>query len=567
MFRKISLFILTILCASTIFAQMGKGVIFFHDTFSYEICFESSSSISSSQASTFFSQRINKLHQKGFLEARIDSFASDSLYHLAYAFLGPKYILINQLADSYTVNWILKSGIKKIDIERPIVNPFDIKTISNSLLNLFDANGHPFASLSLTNSTIVGNCVKSNLILSPGPTILLDTLYIKGDASINRKFIESYLGFTSGAKYNEFAIKQYDKKLRNLSFISVIRPTEVEFTPGKARVYTYISSQPRSSFSGILGFYSSNNSSSAVKVTGDINLSLVNTFKRGEYNSIQWQAPGEGSQRLNISSSWAYLFGSKVGLGSSFFLYRRDSSYININPKFTVNFINPKGYNLGLGFDYRSSSVISTINSSSTANSKTTIYKVFFNTGFKMIEVFPIKKTWLSAEFGVGHRSSGSGNDVSSIGELQFEYLNYYPLYKEKFVFYSRLNAKIQHFIMSSVPKPFFFDNEMYRLGGYGSLRGFNQESIITPAFIIANFELQYRVQNSLNFYLFFDNAIVSHQLLSNSQLLLPMGYGFGVQISSTGGLINLSYALGTGMGEGPALRNAKVHIGYNAYF
>jgi hemolysin activation/secretion protein len=118
---------------------------------------------------------------------------------------------------------------------------------------------------------------------------------------------------------------------------------------------------------------------------------------------------------------------------------------------------------------------------------------------------------------------------------------------------------------INSAESAVFFENEIYRIGGFGSLRGFNQESILTPAYIISTVEMQLRMAGTINTYLFFDQGLVKGY--DNPDIQVPFGTGFGIQIASAGGLVNISYALGNGMGESMKFSNAKIHLGFTASF
>ncbi|PKP38843.1 MAG: hypothetical protein CVT98_04570, partial [Bacteroidetes bacterium HGW-Bacteroidetes-15] len=390
--------------------------------------------------------------------------------------------------------------------------------------------------------------------------------------NVSNRFIQSYLGFVKGEPFNSKVIGKYDDKLRGLGFVSIIRPTEVEFIPGKARVYTYISGKPASQFSGLIGFSSGENGASSLRFTGDLNLRLVNVFRQGERNTIQWQALGEGTQRVNISSAWSYVLGSRMGFKSHFKLYRRDSTYININPRIGADFFFSNGSSVGIAFDHRSSSTIAANSSINIADFSTNLYQVSFSSGIKNEDVFPIKTLWGSATLGVGTRSSNESTNESSsirssVGEINAIVTTYRPLLYNNFVLHLQVQAEMIKSISSTEKNLNFFDNELYRIGGINTLRGFNQESILANAYGIGTFELQYRLQNVLNLYLFYDHAIVSYNFLSSSKNDWPYGVGFGFQLASLGGVLNLSYGLGKGMGEEMKFRNAKIHVGYIASF
>jgi outer membrane protein assembly factor BamA len=554
------------------FGQKDAGSIVFFDKNEVVKCKGSFTNIDSLAILRYFRRCILVQHEKGYIEARIDSIAFNQSSVIAYAFKGNRYRWAEISVDRGSIKWFNKAGISPHQYNGKPIKPSRIIHFSENVIRYLENNGYPFAKLIFNNTIIENHKVSTNLSVDPGPFIGLDTLYVKGDAKISSKFLHSYLDFSKGNPYSDGQILKYDQKLRALGFISIIRPTEVEFVPNKARVYTYITNRKSSRFSGIVGFQSGSNESKGIKLTGDINLLLNNAFRNGERNSILWQAPGEGTQRLNVSTIWPYIFAKKIGANANFTLYRRDSTYINLNPKIMIDFYFYHGNSLGIGLDHRSSSTISTLTNSSIADYKTTFYQIAYSSGIKNNEIFPLKDLWISTSIGVGTRKAELSNlsnsyESSTVGEIKATISTFFPLLSNFMVFHFLTQAQAITFLKSSNNQSQLLENELYRIGGYGTLRGFNQESILSDGYAIATTELQFRMQSIINIILFYDLGYVSSYSASTRFTSWPNSVGFGFQLASTAGILNLSYAIGSGFGQQLSIRNARVHVGYTANF
>lgn len=552
-------------------AQKGKGDIFFTPTHQNTKCPNSIKSTDSLSVAKYYSECIKSFHQQGFLEARIDSISIGFDRIVGFGFKGNRYKYVFANPDSTSIYWMRMSGLKKQRSGAPVnVNDF-VKT-SEQLLSYMEKKGYPFARVSYQNSKYLGDTITVDIRVDPGPLIRLDTLYIMGNTKVSHQFIMSHLNFVKGNPYKSNSIERYDQRIKDLGFLKVIRPTEVEFVPGKVRIYSYLEDKPASQFSGLVGFASPNDGSSGIRFTGDINLRLTNIFKQGERNIVQWQSLGEGTQRLNLSSSWNYLFGSSVGFNAQFKLYRRDTTYLNINPKIDMDFVFANGNIVGLGFDFRKSSAVVASSNQNVANVSTSLYKLSYRTGLMAEDIFPTKYFWATATLGIGNRNGLKRPDdlsksTSNVGELSSRILVYFPLYKPNVVLHLRFQGEMLESVSSSSQTVSFFENELYRIGGINSLRGFNQESIVTDKYGIGTVELQFRLKSLLNAYIFYDHSIVSNSQVSAYQFSWPYGVGVGFQMVSLGGILNFSYGLGKGMGEELLLRSAKLHIGYIANF
>lgn len=567
MVKRIILSFLVLLLALTSIAQV-QGTFVFSDSPKTTSCFSLVSSPDSLTLHSLFSRCLGEFHRSGFLEARIDSFSLDTTHVFAFGHLGQQYQLVKIYPDSLTAIWLSRVGSSWNNFKGSPINTELLGQISLRAIKKLEDSGYPFAQVKYSNSSITANLLSIDMSIITGSLITLDTLYIKGDIKLSRKFIEAFLGYTKGQPYNETVLSGYDQRLRSLSFVRVVRPTEVEFIPGKARVYTYLSGQNANQFYGLIGFSSDNGDKPKIRFTGDVKLSLANVFRQGEQNSIRWQALPEGTQRLNVASSWSYLNGTNFGLESQFNLYRRDTSYININPKIDAIFAFGSGSSIGVGFDYRSSASLST--SIGVEDFKTFLYTLSLKLGSTPYAIFPEKAFYVSAGVGVGSRQVGKQGDAeynqSEIGEARFSVTSFSPVITNRLVLKTKVQGQALGFISRGTSTS-LMQNEMYRIGGHENLRGFNQESINTSMYAVASIELQQRVQQQMNLFIFFDQGIVRGINHNPPKVYWPRGLGFGVQLATTGGIVSFSYALGQGYGESLEVKNSKVHIGFTALF
>ena len=564
MVPKVCIFILVIVYPSISSAQVD-GIFNFVDVVKSERCFQAEGPIDSLSAFKKFTQCLNNLYGQGFLEARIDSIVFHKRVYVAFGYRGEKYHLASIKPDSLSAIWFQRAGVKFPKLNGKLLNPKSVGQGVLRLLGYLECNGYPFASVDINRTSVSNNYLDARVSVQPGPFIRLDTLYILGDAKISRQFVESHLGFQKYEIYNESAVAIYNRLIDELPFIKTIKPVEVEFIPGKARIYTYLSNRKASQFSGVLGFVSDLNSSSSLKLTGDVNLRLSNVFRAGELNTIQWQSLEKGVQKLNVASTWDYFLGTNMGLSTQFALYRRDSSYVNINPKFEIRFAFPKVM-ASMGVDYRSTKATNY----SAESSSTILYTAAIGTKRKNLEVFTKRGFIGNASVGIGQREATIAEDLSSgrstIGEFGADFIVMRPLFKEYIVIKALAKGYLlKNFAIHSSST--FFNSEQYRIGGYGSIRGFNQESIVTSAYALASIEAQFRVEQQIILYLFYDQGLVdlpNNQSFSHSNLI---GVGAGIDISTKGGVLSLAYALGQGMGQDIQLKNSKLHIGLTTKF
>lgn len=538
-----------------------RGIINFVDKNQQHVCFQSRKTVDTLQTLARFKNCLAKYYQQGYIGARIDSFQHTPLQVVAYGFMGNKYRWTGVKTDSTTDVWLKRVGVNS-NFKEGVVGANVMANAAQKVISRLENSGYPFAYIHFDSTKISGDSVFTHLNINPGPFIKLDTLYILGDVKLTRKFIEPYLDFKRNNTYSDIQLQNYDQKLANLPFVKLIKPTEVEFIPGKARVYAYLTNSRSSQFSGLVGFSSNPNQKPSVMLTGDVNLRLLNAFRRGETNAIQWQALPKGSQRLNILSEWDYLFGTQMGILANFKLFRSDTTFININPQLSAKFVILQS-TFALGFSYKMSK--SLVSSNRVGSYTAMLYNVSYAYGMLPTLPFANNSFWMKFDLGVGQRTDSQSEfsrESAVVGESSLNILAHTPIYRKLVALKLELRSSSLALLNSSKPLAGFYENEMYRIGGYNSIRGFNQEEFTTPSFAIGTVELQFRMANTFSLYTFYDQGAAYA-----TETIYPYGVGVGAYIVTAGGLLNLSYALGQRAGTAPTFKGAKVHIGFSALF
>ena len=115
---------------------------------------------------------------------------------------------------------------------------------------------------------------------------------------------------------------------------------------------------------------------------------------------------------------------------------------------------------------------------------------------------------------------------------------------------------------------PDIFKNELFQIGGFRLLRGFDEESIYATQYAVVTAEYRYRI--GLNSYLFgfADGGWVKKKYQSVNQQNNFVSTGLGMVFETKFGLLNISYAVGKRDDVKFNLRGgSKIHFGYVNYF
>lgn len=508
------------------------------------------------------------LYSKGYLSASIDTFYFDSTLVRAYGIMGSQYRWVKFKSDRLSQFWFNNLGVKIPSVENKIINPKRFVRLTNTIIKRFEDSGYPFAKVRLDSVRINRNEVSAILRLAKESKILIDTLYLKGDFKVNHRHIMALLSLKKGEPYSEAKIKLIDQKLKQQPYLSLIKPTEVEFLSHTARVYCYLNNKVASRFSGLAGFYN-DKKDRKIKLNGSLNLQLVNAMKNGEKINFLWNAPGKGIQNLNIETDWPYIFASQLGIMGAFSLYKCDSTYIAINPKVSISFFSQNGGRFLLNLDYKKTSFSSIIlaQESQYSNTSALLYGIGYEFNSLNGIVLPTQGFYFKSSLNTGARKINQSNKSNSnLIEGEILVRGFFPLYENRLILALTSNSKIKGTYNSSTSSK-LYENEMYRIGGMETIRGFNQEEILSQAYSIASAEIHLKISEGSGFYLFADKGFVKVYELNKNKDAWPLGLGIGLNLITKSGLFNLSYALGDGFGQPLSLRDAKVHFGISTVF
>jgi hemolysin activation/secretion protein len=136
---------------------------------------------------------------------------------------------------------------------------------------------------------------------------------------------------------------------------------------------------------------------------------------------------------------------------------------------------------------------------------------------------------------------------------------NYFPIGKRSVVL---LRVKAGHFINENM-----FRNEMYRLGGLKSIRGFDEQAIFASSYAIGTLEFRYLLEQNSNLFVFLDQAYYENS--SEDELITdtPFGFGGGINFETGAGVFSLTYALGRQFENNISFRSGKLHFGFISFF
>jgi len=502
---------------------------------------------------------IYKAKKRGFISASVDSvdFKSDTIK--VWLFSGNKYVWssvdLNMLGDKLQLS-------KYIPTKNLIVNWPDFELYLDKSLNYYSNNGYPFVSVSTDSVVVNSNSLKLTVNINSGPKIVYDNLIVKGSLRVNNKYLSKVLNIKPKNNYVHSDVQKIDKRLQSLSFVKQIKESELEFNGDKCTNYLYLDKRRVNNFSGILGL---NSDKGKTKLTGEVLLDIKNIFKNGESFLFNWQSLANATQSLKTQFNSPYLLWD-FGVGVDFAFYKRDTSFVDVNPQFYLQFNLSATDNLKLIYSYRKSYNVGQLAKVSGSNSITkNLYGLSFSRN--MYNPYSLSSPGYKANLSAlaGNRLTYQSNSESKKYYFQFDYS-----FKSKVLFSKKFDM-----IFSSIGGYMYVaddnlssinQNEVYRVGGVKNLRGYNDDEFYTPLFSTLSIEPGFIVGDDFRLFSFFDLGLVAD--MSCKSLTDPKyGSGLGFQWFMNRGIVKMSYSVGWYKNNPISFQRAKVNVSYVALF
>ena len=280
---------------------------------------------------------ITKLRTAGYAASSIDSSKADTTKMVLYIYVGAKVdniILHNGNVDDKLLG---DAGVKYFVTSGKPIRITDAETVKDKIIQQCENTGYPFASVKLDSFGTNGKTFTAKIYLDKHEIIRYDTMHILGKTHAKKAFLRSYLGLKPGKPYNEATVKKITQRMSELQFIQVIQPRTVEFLNGKAKVNVFLKDKKASQFDFLLGFLPGS-SGQKLLITGDATLHLISPFGYGEDLYLRWQKLQPKTQTLDVKVSYPYLLGLPLGISAKFNLYKADTSYVDINGDYGLQY-------------------------------------------------------------------------------------------------------------------------------------------------------------------------------------------------------------------------------------
>jgi outer membrane protein assembly factor BamA len=531
------------------------------------------------------------LQAKGYISASVDTISYDSTHAQVQLFLGQlyKWARLRTLPEDE----VLLQGIRWNNtafIKKPLLFS-EWQNRQQQLLNYMEESGYPFARIYLDSILLNNQEIAALVRIDRGPLYKIDSIRVYGEVNVSNEFLQHHLNIENGSIYSKLKLAGISKRLAELPYLTEEQPSTVSYLSTGSVLNLYLKPKKSSQINLLAGLLPSTDQASGknFQLTMDANLMLRNALGIGETIGLVWQKLQPQSQRLNLLYEHPYIFRSPLGLGFSFDMFRKDSSFLNINMKLDTRY-GVNEYQWASFFFLRQQSIANGINLQQVQFSRQLPPEVdvssnnlgssfsYNNTNYRFN---PQRGNELLITASAGIKRIKKNNQILEIkdpNEPSFDFARLYDTVKLK-TYQFRVTASAAHFfplgkqstVKTAINGGVFnsgniFRNELFQIGGYRLLRGFDEESQYVSQYAVGTVEYRYLIGQNSNFFAFVDGGW-GQPGLGKGAAHTYIGTGLGLSFETKAGLFNLAWALGKRDDTELNLRQSKIHFGFVNYF
>lgn len=532
---------------------------------------------------------VTDLQSQAYLTASIDSVSRKGNEFQAFLFVGEQYRWATLNTTNIDELLLAKIGFREKLYQEKVFDYQQVTELKNAILDYYENNGFPFASVKLSNIKIQKDKIEANLSLDKGPLILINSIeLVEPIPNISIGYLENYLGIQAGDLYSERKIKAIRERLQELPFIKERQSVRVLFVGNSAKVYLFLDKQKASQFDFLIGFLPQNEETGRLTLTGNVQLYFQNILGKGELIDIKWQQLRPLTPQLDLRLAYPYILNLPLGADVDFRLYRRDTTYIDINYNLGVQYLFEGGNYVKVFLDNFQTNLL-TINRLQIINTRQLPRTLdVFNSTFGLewqqqnldYRFNPRKGLSLKLRGGAGIKRIEESNLIASLSDSTFDYSTLYDNIQTRSV-QLRLQGDVAYFIPFGsrgtvkigvqtggiITQDSIYQSELYRIGGNQILRGFDEESIFSSLYAIGTIEGRLLTGQNAYLFSFVDFGYLQNQSIGRNITDFPFGFGLGLTLELGAGVLTFSVATGRQLKNPINFQATKIHVGFVSFF
>ena len=516
-----------------------------------------------------------QVYDQGYLLANYELISIDSTQLRVNLFLGERFSWARLSQGDLSEDLLIKSGYKQGFFSQRFVNFKKISNLFKALITYSENNGYPFARVRLTGLEILDQELSAEIDFNPGPFITFDSLVLINKNKVKRSFLAAFLNVKPKSPYDQRKVNRIPSLIDPIPYLSLNKVPELHFANEQCEIILDLTDEKASAFDGILGFLPNQSEPGKLLITGQVYLKIENLFRSGKRLELDWKKIDVQTQELGISYNHPAIFRLPLDFGISFDLYKQDTSFLTRN--FNINFLynNYKRGQLGVNYQNINSRLLGIPEIPDSVNLFIADYKINYYGLFYIYNsldhpIFPSQGWKIVFNGDVGYKNviKNSAIDDDYYTNIPPKSLQWQStISTDKYFSLAPRNVLVAKLSAGFMQSDQLFLNDLFRLGGINSIRGFNEKFFYASKYVIGTLEYHYLFENESQLIAFFDGSSLGFEINDRKYSDQPFGVGAGISLSTKAGLLNIIFAMGKSNDQPFGFRYSKIHVGYTNRF
>ena len=525
---------------------------------------------------------------RGYATASVDSVSEDSNSVSIKLYVGERYEWQKLSVNDSDKTLLSLLGYNTENFTKQTFSASKLQQLYNDVINYYSNNGYPFATIFLDSIQVNNDKISAHLNIQTGTLYHIDTIIVEGNMRISKFFLQHFLQINEHDIYSEAKLNTINQRLSLLTYLQQSQPWQIEMLNTGAALHLYLQPTRNNSINILVGLLPQNEETGGkLLFTGEATVGLRNSFGSGETLGLNWQQLQPKSPQLNLSYQQPYIFHLPFGVGINFQLYKQDSQYVNINGQLALQYELTQHQSGAILFSSASTNVLNVdTNIVKQTNSLPAIADIsstsvglqynFYNTDYRFN---PRRGNEFLITGSFGNKNIKKNNAVVQIKDPNFNASTLYDTIKLHCYQFLLQGSAAKYFSVGKqaafklainaglYQSPNYFQNELFRIGGFKLMRGFDEASIYTNRYSVETAEYHYLLARNSWFYGFTDFGWAAYDVNNIKFDHTYLGFGVGLSLETGTGIFSISLAEGKRDDSKLNFQQSKIHLGFISLF
>ena len=444
-----------------------------------------------------------------------------------------------------------------------ILDPATLEKDIRTLVSRYERIGYPYAAINVEDIALMttdsASQLRIRLSIDEGSKVTINEVRVQGNKETSEHVIVREARVSPPELYDEEKVSKIRERLNKLNIFSSVQEPELYSNREGGGLLISVEESNTNTFDGVIGYVPGGQHDEGGAVTGMVNVVMRNLFGTARKLDVRWQRDDRYSQEIGIRYVEPWVFDIPVNIGGNFFQRQQDTIYVRRVAGLTAEMMFSDAFSLGGSLQQENIIPSTTIATQAVSNSRTLTAGITLR--------YDTRDDIINPTSGVNYRTDYlfGGKKIYSTpfaGAPEHSTVQKISIDAEAYI--EPIDRQV--IALGLHGRQITSDNievsDRFRFGGTNSLRGYRENQFLGSRIAWTNAEYRFLLARRSFFFGFFDTGYYfipaddQHGIPSSQSV--NVGYGVGVRVETSLGIIGVSIALG----EGDSFSQAKLHLG-----